>query len=978
LYFIIIPYFLSQNYFLLNNNNILIYLLLLIDLLYIFDVIINCFRAYKNFDETYIKKAKKIFSHYLKNWLFVDLIQAFPYFSMIYFLKIKYNYNSSIAYILIMIKAIKIFTIEEENTLVNYISDFFSRSEIIDDNKGNIITLFVFFLFLNTVTCIFICLGKSSISSWIVKLNIQDDNYLDIYITSLYFVIVTVTTVGYGDITGGSIPEILFQMVLLILGTIVYSFIISYISNIIVKISQKSINFKNKLAILNEIKLHHPKMSNAIYKEVLRNLKNEQFYEKKDKQLLFQNLPYYLKNILIMQMYKPIIQNFIFFKDIDNSDFIVKVATSLKPLISVKGDVLIQEGDFIKEILFVKKGVMGLAISINLKRPEHSIQKYYDLIEIDKEVSLLKTSMSKRTNNKILTNTNTKTATYLSMKEDEESLYNESDDDGAEIEDINIIEIRHNEHFGDALMFLNEKCPLKVKIKTKTAELLILKKMEAIEIYSIYPHIWTKINKKSLYNMEQIYLKIEKILNELCNRFKKTTTTTTSKKSTFLNEYKIVINKPQQSGILSNINQDPKMDKNKETDKVIRVSNLKNTRIENESQLDTRMIKSSPLNENVTFSEMNNPAKNISFRSNDSGKSGKKKTLFQKTSNKKSKLSDKTNISEAKSVKKHSKENKDINKDIEINNNIYNNENVIINYQKQYVIFNNGYSENSIKKNNSKNNSMRKSVSSKELTSNHKRKINKFDNLSSTKENSIHLSSSYDNINKMSKYNYIKNSNLQKKIKHVIDEECKKKLMSVTNKKKISNLINEEDNPLAIKGSYVRNSFRSSIDYNVDETPFRKLNSFHPQQKKRLTKEYKEIDASVGSRNENESELSSKHNFFNINSQRNSPIRNKIKIVNKKAFIGKRLNTISKNIQNANEVINNPNEFYMNFFNNIIQKQTFSNNKGNNKENESMFKKTNQALSGFNVSADNTKKNSRNNQMEYRQYEAKTTIKRDG
>ena len=134
----------------------------------------------------------------------------------------------------------------------------------------------------------------------------------------------------------------------------------------------------------------------------------------------------------------------------------------------------------------------------------------------------------------------------------------------------------------------------------------------------------------------------------------------------------------------------------------------------------------------------------------------------------------------------------------------------------------------------------------------------------------------------------------------------------------------------------------------------------------------------MGSRNENESELSSKHNFFNINSQRNSPIRNKIKIVNKKAFIGKRLNTISKNIQNANEVINNPNEFYMNFFNNIIQKQTFSNNKGNNKENESMFKKTNQALSGFNVSADNTKKNSRNNQMEYRQYEEKTTIKRDG
>ena len=409
-----------------------------------------------------------------------------------------------------MINAIKIFTIQEDNTIINNLSKFFSRSEIIDDNKSNIIILFVFLFFLNIATCLYIFLGRNSYPGWIIKLNIQDDHYLNIYLTSLYFIIVTITTVGYGDITGDSIPEILFQMVLLILGTIIYSFIISYFSNMIVKISQKSINFKNKLDILNEIKINHPKMSNVIYNEVLRNLRNEQYYEKKDKQLLFQNLPYYLKNILIMQMYKPIIKSFNFFKDIDNSDFIVKVTTSLKPLISIKGDILIQEGDYIKEIFFVKQGVIGLTICINLKRPEHSIQKYYDLIEIEKEVSHLKTILSKRANNKFI---NTINATFLSIKDEEESLYSENSVND-EIEEINIIEIRANEHFGDALMFLNEKCPLKVKIKTKKAELLILKKVEAIEIYSVYPHIWKKINKKSLYNMKQIYLKIKKILNK--------------------------------------------------------------------------------------------------------------------------------------------------------------------------------------------------------------------------------------------------------------------------------------------------------------------------------------------------------------------------------------------------------------------------------------------------------------------------------
>ena len=80
------------------------------------------------------------------------------------------------------------------------------------------------------------------------------------------------------------------------------------------------------------------------------------YIEKKDKQLLFHCLPYSLKNKLIMEMYKPIIQNFSFFKEIHNSDFIVKVVTSLKPLLLIKEDIIINEGDFIKEIIFIKKG----------------------------------------------------------------------------------------------------------------------------------------------------------------------------------------------------------------------------------------------------------------------------------------------------------------------------------------------------------------------------------------------------------------------------------------------------------------------------------------------------------------------------------------------------------------------------------------------------------------------------------------------
>jgi hypothetical protein len=351
-------------------------------------------------------------------------------------------------------------------------------------------------------------------------------------------------------------------------------------------------------------------MNKIIYYEVLRNLRNEQFYEKKDKQLLFQNLPYYLKNKLIMQMYRPIIQNFIFFKDIGNSDFIVKVATSLKPLISVKGDILIQEGDYIKEIFFVKKGLMGLSITINMNDPEQSFQKYRDLIAIEKNISHFKPSFIHQKTKKLFG------SNLFFNKNDEESSYSE-DDDIIDAQDINIIEIRAREHFGDALMFLNERSPLKARIRSRSAELFILRKMEAIEIYSIYPHIWTKINKKSLYNMDQIYLKIEKRITELCKQYKK------KPKNNFLEKYKTIINQSKKDGTFLINNKKQIKNKDKDNNIEIKKDEVKKDDNENENQLNNKNE-----SQTMTFNEMNNTIRKDSIKHGESLKTKRSKTLF--------------------------------------------------------------------------------------------------------------------------------------------------------------------------------------------------------------------------------------------------------------------------------------------------------------------------------------------------------------
>ena len=54
-----------------------------------------------------------------------------------------------------------------------------------------------------------------------------------------------------------------------------------------------------------------------------------------------------------------------------------------------------------------------------------------------------------------------------------------------------------------------------------------------------------------------------------------------------------------------------------------------------------------------------------------------------------------------------------------------------------------------------------------------------------------------------------------------------------------------------------------------------------------------------------------------------SPCKIKRKIPKKNQNLNKKLNVISKNIQNTNEAINNPNEFYVNFFNDIIRRSGY-------------------------------------------------------
>lgn len=99
--------------------------------------------------------------------------------------------------------------------------------------------MLILFLLSHFVGCLWIFVAKSFedesgvIDSWIKKGEFQDLNMIELYVTSFYFAMTTITTVGYGDIRGNSTTERLICIFLHLIGVLSYSFASGSLTSII-------------------------------------------------------------------------------------------------------------------------------------------------------------------------------------------------------------------------------------------------------------------------------------------------------------------------------------------------------------------------------------------------------------------------------------------------------------------------------------------------------------------------------------------------------------------------------------------------------------------------------------------------------------------------------------------------------------------------------------------------------------------------
>ena len=429
------------------NKNILFYLNInvIIDIFFIIDFFIGFFRGFLE-NNKINNNLKDCIFHYLNNDFFFNLLMDFPYNIFI-----SVNFHKDWIKIIPMIRIFKF-----KNFLYNdELNEYFYEHKIW--NIHTIKPLSVYNPFISFVEffigllltihigcCILILISShEKYPNWNYNNSNFFPNYdqLTIYLASIYYILSTIISVGYGDITVVTLSERIYNVILMIFGVVLYSCVLSILSSLFESWQFAEMEKNKEINLLNKLISNRNNSyikSSRLYLQILRYLKHKIKLNSKKKNFLIDSLPKYYQCTLLYEIYKKDLNSLTFFKGKKN-EFKYQAVLYLNEINFMKNEFIVQTDDMIEEIFMINQGTI---------------------------------SFQKETN------------------------YNGHV--------IKILKYRKNEHFGEIYMALSIPIPYDVIVVSKYAQLLFIQKNDFLKLYENFPYEIESILQIALQNTIRI------------------------------------------------------------------------------------------------------------------------------------------------------------------------------------------------------------------------------------------------------------------------------------------------------------------------------------------------------------------------------------------------------------------------------------------------------------------------------------------
>ena len=210
--------------------------------------------------------------------------------------------------------------------------------------------LFLFFglamLGCHFIACMFIFVARMENfepDSWSGRLELDSSEQSELYVSALYYILTTLTTVGYGDIRPVTKSERVFCLIVMLFGVFIYSYTIGSLINLTAKANERRNKLQKRLDTLEELN-KEIKINKVLLGKLKRALRYNFKQSTHHKQKLFGQLPSNLRSELLLLINQNLVRRLDFFHN-RSPAFIARLIQSLKPMYTPKADRIYQVGD---------------------------------------------------------------------------------------------------------------------------------------------------------------------------------------------------------------------------------------------------------------------------------------------------------------------------------------------------------------------------------------------------------------------------------------------------------------------------------------------------------------------------------------------------------------------------------------------------------------------------------------------------------
>uniref|UniRef100_A0A667WV80 Voltage-gated delayed rectifier potassium channel KCNH4 n=1 Tax=Myripristis murdjan TaxID=586833 RepID=A0A667WV80_9TELE len=338
---------------------------ILVEILFIIDIALNFRTTYVSTSGQVVYDARSICIHYVTSWLFVDLIAALPF-------DLLYAFNISVNFGVHLLKTVRLLRLLR---LLQKLDRYSQYSAVV-------LTLLMstFALLAHWMACVWYFIGRSEIESnspsswdigWLHELAKRlgtphlngsltmlggGPSVRSSYVTSLYFALSSLTSVGFGNVSANTDSEKIFSICTMLIGALMHAVVFGNVTAIIQRMySRRSLYHTRTKDLKDFIRVH--RLPKALEQRMMECFQTTWSVNNGiDVSELLKDFPDELRADIAMHLNKELLQLSLF--ESASRGCLRSLSLIIKTSFCAPGEFLIRQGDALQAIYFVCSGSM--------------------------------------------------------------------------------------------------------------------------------------------------------------------------------------------------------------------------------------------------------------------------------------------------------------------------------------------------------------------------------------------------------------------------------------------------------------------------------------------------------------------------------------------------------------------------------------------------------------------------------------------